>query len=153
MKRHEIGVAAFDQALDKCVKALRKLDGTDNRPIARRNARKRVLGALRSLRAAVDEEAPAIVVRGKVTRLKSRLGREARLRRAGYVPDYESLGRLCGALRIPMKMSVHKGARTMWIPNWVQAIGPHDVAQLRAAKKNLGLRKAVLAERALRESK
>ena len=44
----------MDKQLRKLAGALRTLDGTEGRPIARRNARKRVLGALRAIRASVE---------------------------------------------------------------------------------------------------
>jgi hypothetical protein len=47
----------------KLERALAKLPGTEGRKIARRNARQRVLAALRAVRAHVDREFPAIVAR------------------------------------------------------------------------------------------
>ena len=74
----------LEQRLKKLTKACAGLIGTEERPIARRNARARVLSALRAVRSHVDEVYPAIVKREGTKRLTVE-GRIARLKRKGMV--------------------------------------------------------------------
>jgi len=84
----------FDKYQGRLTRELRKLERTTvDQPIARRNARKRVLTAMRSLRAAVDEAFPPIVDRTGVKRLKTFAGRLARMKKAGWVELEHRRGR------------------------------------------------------------
>jgi hypothetical protein len=132
--------------IDKLLKQLRrayvKLPATADRPVARRNARARVLAQLRKMRALIDEEFPAIIKRGKVKRLKTPEGRQERIERAGWV--FESSADAVvhyAAAGVP----VRRVAGCAYIPEWARAIGPLHPSALRAAKKNRQLQRARVA--------
>lgn len=150
----------FDERLTLIKRELCKLEATET-PIARRNARKRVLVTMRGLRGAVDKQYPAIVDRTGVVRLKTFAGRLARAKKAGWV----ELASMADAgfwttAGITVKRLTHtddgdesRGRagdyHEVWlIPNWAKAIGL-DRARLRAAKKSRKLRAAALVDQAL----
>lgn len=139
----------LDQAVRDLQRTLKTLPNTEDRPIARRNARARVLGALRKVRGAVDTAYPAIVKRGGYTRLTAQ-GRLLRLLRAGWrmVSDVSAIARY-GAAGTPLRQHPRSG-NIMLVPAWATAIGSGDLAKLRAAKKSRTIQKAILAEAALR---
>ncbi len=89
----------FDDYLNGIRRELVKLEKSPGTPLARRNARRRVLSAARLLRAAVDREYPSIIERAGVKRLKTFNGRKERLERAGWeiiwpklIPSYVAAG-------------------------------------------------------------
>ena len=146
-------MTSFDKQLKKLRASLLKLDGTADRPIARRNARKRVLGALRSIRGAVDTLYPAIVSREGTKRLTPE-GRLKRLRRdwisisSGGVAGFAACG-------IPVKRvmeGVEQNLPIFYVPRWAHHIGTNEPSKLRRAKKDITYRRALLVEIALRTS-
>lgn len=139
----------LDQAVRDLRRVLHKLDGTADRPIARRNARARVLGTLRKIRGAVDTAYPAIVKRGGYTHLTVR-GRLQRLLRAGWVIKNSTAAvAVYAGEGVPVRK--HPGTSgAMLVPGWANAIGLDDRAKLRAAVKSRKLQLAVLSEAALR---
>jgi hypothetical protein len=162
MKITPTGVWAFDEYLRQLSASIRSLDGTDGRTLARGNARKRVLRVLRSIRRVMDERAPAIIERKGGERLKTFKAREARLLKRGYVPVTGNGSIMAFATAgVPMKRIIHRthnpGAGWydqigVYVPAWAKEIGPDSPTKLRQAKKSVMLQKAVLAEKALRES-
>lgn len=143
----------FDKHIKKLRRMLRTLDGTADRPIARRNARKRVLGALRGLRGVVDAEFPAIVSREGVERLTFE-GRRARLTRSNWVTVDKGAGRYA-AEGVPVKRlrgKTKNGSQIdeLWIPDWASAIGLDNLVPLRKAVKSVVERKRILTTIALR---
>jgi hypothetical protein len=150
--------------LSRITRELRKLEATTaDRPIARRNARKRVLGAMRSLRKAIDEAYPAIVDRTGVKRLKTFAGRLARAKKTGWVQVAgSSEAGYFAAAGVRVKRLEHmddgdeKNGRAgeyhvAWlIPVWAKAIG-NDPTKLRKALKSRAHRSAALVEQALTE--
>ncbi len=147
---------SFDDALRTLTAGIRNLRGTDGRARARGTGRKRVLRALRRVRAVLDEQYPAIIQRSAAPRLKTFEGREARLIRQGYVRATNDLVAAYAAAGVPVKRITHKvfdgSQTTFYIPTWARALGPNNPTKLRQAKKSVQLRKAVLAEKALREN-
>lgn len=149
----------FDDNLRRIARELRKLEGTET-PIARRNARKRVLTSMRALRGAVDEAFPAIIDRTGVKRLKTFAGRLARLKKAGWVEIESADAGLWSALGVSIKRLTHvddgDGSRNLpgeyheaWlIPRWAEAVG-RDRARLREAKKSVKIRNAAIVAAAL----
>lgn len=149
----------FDKHTKRIARELRKLEGTET-PIARRNARKRVLTAMRGLRNVIDEAFPPIVDRTGVTRLKTFAGRLARLKKAGWVEIDGSNGGFWATAGVTVKRLTHvddgDAARNRggeyheaWlIPAWARAIGL-DKARLREAKKSRKIRAAALVAEAL----
>lgn len=150
-------MTSFDKQLKKLRASLLKLDGTSDRPIARRNARKRVLGALRSIRGAVDTLYPAIVSREGTKRLTPE-GRLKRLRRdwisisSGQAGPYAACG-------IPVKRIMEGGANdgtepfpVFYVPRWAHHIGYDAPSKLKRAKKDIVYRRALLVEIALRDN-
>jgi hypothetical protein len=153
--------ATGDKRLDARLRALRAalrgLDGTDGRQIARRNARQRVLGALRGLRAEVDDRWPAIVTRAGVRRLKTFEGKLGRLTGKGWeietdernLADYAIAGvpvrKIDGTNRSGRKQSA------ILVPGWAHDIGPKDVVRLKAAKRSNYEKRVARAEAALRD--
>lgn len=153
----------FEKQLRKLKGALRTLDGTEGRAIARRNARKRVLGALRTIRGALDYDFPAIVDRTGVKRLTPE-GRQARLKRAGWVSTGGVDVGPFAAAKVPVRMLKERGtafpgsdtvtAVTYYVPRWAWLIY-HEVgslkaaAALKAANKDRVLQQAALAKAAL----
>jgi hypothetical protein len=167
----------FDEALKNLARSLRTVEGTEARPIARRHARQRVLKELRRVRALLDEKAPAIVQRGKITRrtpqqrikLLERTGwsevdvaRAARFAAAGVrikriawtvqTETYRSNTYINGKGWVKHSPIISKhGVERLFVPGWAGAIG-HDQTKLRAAKKDPLLRKSVVATKLLQES-
>lgn len=139
----------IDQAVRDLQRALRTLPGTEDRAIARRNARVRVLGALRKIRGAVDTAYPAIVKRGGYTRLTVQ-GRLQRLLRAGWViKSNANTAAAYASEGVPVRK--HPGTTgALLVPGWASAIGLDDRTKLRAAVKSRKLRLAALSEAALR---
>ena len=142
----------FASELRRLRKTLKGLPGTDDRPIARRNARKRVLQALRIVRGAVDREYPALIVRGTVRRLKTTRGREKRLAREGWCEVTSAQGIYFASLGIRIrKLRMVPGGRTYYAPSWAVTIleqGGDDV-RLLAAKKSRSAADAMIAAGAL----
>lgn len=148
----------LDEKIKRIAKETRKLTATSlDRPTARRNARARVLSALRAVRAHIDVEFPAIVSREGVKRLTVD-GRRARLKRQGFVKvgepiagDYALAG--VSVRTVTVRNPQRDGDTIRWnehyVPRWATIIAP---AKLRAAAKDRGLRDALLAEHALRNS-
>lgn len=150
----------FDDRLKHVARELRKLEGTET-PIARRNARKRVLTAMRGLRGALDKAYPPIVDRTGVTRLKTFAGRLARMKKAGWVELEHSAD---AGLRVAMGVAVKRLTHTddgdevrgrageyheAWlIPAWAKAIG-HNKARLREAQKSRKVRAVAIVAEAL----
>lgn len=157
-------------------RALIKLDATEGRRLARRNARTRVLTSLRKLRAAVDTSYPAIVERSAPRERKSPEQRIKALEKAGWIRhSTTSLGAYAAA-GVPIKhikwnvVSESQSPATYvkrkgWvsgttkntvmhevhlIPRWAKVIGFDKPTELRAAKKSVKLRKAALVVEALR---
>lgn len=146
----------LDEALKRIRHATRALPKTQDRPIARRNARKRVLAAVRAFRAVLDESFPAIIVKGKVVRLKTFEGRLARLKKAGWtmVDNGYIAGYALAGVRVKRVYHKDPGERGQsyigyFIPAWAWAIakGMPEVhqAELRAAKKSNKLKRAAQA--------
>lgn len=158
-------------------RALIKLDGTEGRKLARRNARTRVLTSLRKLRAAVDTSYPAIVERSAPRERKSPEQRIKALEKAGWVrrPEASQLVAYAAAgvpiKRLRWKVVTESASpatyvkRKGWvtgktkntvthevrmIPAWAAAIGPDKPTELRAAKKSMKLRKVALVVEGLR---
>ena len=157
-------------------RVIMKLDGTADRPIARRNGRRRVLASLRKLRAAIDTTYPAIVNRSEPRTRKSPAERIRALEKAGWVRHGASSLGAYAAAGVPIKhikwkvVTESKSPATYvkrkgWvhgttkntvthevhlIPTWAKAIGPDKPTELRAAKKSIRLRKAALVVEALR---
>lgn len=159
----------------KLRRMIARLDGTEDRMIARRNARTRVLASLRKLRAAIDMTYPAIVNRSEPRARKSPAERIRALEKAGWVRHASiNLGAYAAA-GVPIKHFKWKVVTESqspgtyvkgkgWvsgttkntvvhevhmIPAWAKAIGLHPT-ELRAAKKSVKLRKAALVVEALR---
>jgi hypothetical protein len=144
----------FDDNLKRLRYELVKLEKSPGTPLARRNARARVLAAARLLRAAVDREYPVIIVRTGVKRLKTFAGRLARLENSGWAPvDGSSEAGYYAAAGVPVKRLRHKDPNgsnyTAWlIPTRAKAIGV-DTARLRAAKRSRALKRGALTAQAL----
>ncbi len=152
------GDPKLDQALGKLARALRGLDGTEGRPIARRNARRRVLTAARALRGQVDERWPAIVQRAGVQRLTPET-RRRRLLAAGWVerpsPDVAAFATAGVPIRCvketvtttnAMGQPVKRQTARYYVPSWADAIGTGNPARLRAAKRSTNEQKIARAE-------
>jgi hypothetical protein len=164
--------------LSRIARELRKLEATTaDRPIARRNARKRALGAMRSLRKAVDEAYPAIVDRTGVKRRPPEIRIKA-LKKAGWrevdihtAGRYAALGvtvkrvawttyeqRATGprvyvkgvGWKEPKQETIADDHEALFVPDWAWAIG-YDPAQLRAAKKSHARKNAAVVAYALTE--
>lgn len=133
-------------------RVLGKLSGTEDRMIARRNARKRVLAAIRNLRAVVDRDFPALLPsRVGVKRLTFE-GRCDRLFRKGWQTttrpgDYALHG--VPTRRIDGTDRRNRSAKLDFIPGWAKALGTSDPGKLRAAKKDVLLQRSIVAAAAL----
>ncbi len=136
--KHSILAGAVSRALDRC-------EGTDGR-IARRNARARVLAALRAVRSHLDKEFPVITTQCTVRRNPNAMNRQ--LKKGWKIAMADSPG-LFAAAGVPVKRVVHGGGYRLMVPGWAVAIGAVNQAQLRAAKKSKQLRDAALAQAAL----
>lgn len=174
---HGLAHAPLDKRLRTLKGSLRKLYlTTQDRPIARRNARRRVLSALRLMRTTVDEHFPAIVERSAPRERKSPEQRIKALEKAGWIRhSTTSLGAYAAA-GVPIKHFkwkvvtesqspgtyvkgkgwVHGTTKNTvthevhLIPRWAYVIGPDKPTELRAAKKSMKLRKAALVVEGLR---
>lgn len=148
----------FDKHLRKLHAALRTLDGTEDRLIARRNARRRVWSALRAIRATVDAEYPAYPARRATCRLTPQ-GRIARLQRAGWTDVSASVAGAFAAAGVRVRRVVVQGgvggtapyvrSTRYYVPEWAYAIGPGHPARLRAAKRSAVERRVAIATAAL----
>lgn len=152
--------ATGDRKLDERLRvlraALRGLDGTDGRQVARRNARQRVLRALRAVRTELDSRWPAIVTRAGVRRLKTYEGKLARLTRKGWEaePDARRIASYAAA-GVPVRrvQGLNRSGKVdtaTLVPGWAVAIGPDDTARLRAAKRSNMEKRVARAEAALK---
>lgn len=176
-RTHSLAHAPLDKRLRTLKASLRKLylAGPD-RPIARRNARRRVLSALRLMRATVDECFPAIVERTEPRARKTGDKRVKELEKAGWVEEQASVATRFAAAGVPVKHVKWKTTATVlgerkyvpgkgWVqdqhervdhhdvflvPEWAAAIGHDKPTALRAAKKSITLRKAALSAEGLR---
>lgn len=151
-----------DDYLKRLRRELLRLEATTNdQPIARRNARKRVLTAMRALRKIVDERKPPIVDRTGVVRLKTFAGRLARLKKAGWVElEHSADAGLWATAGITVKRLEHTDDgdekrnlpgeyRQAWlIPRWAKAIGLNK-PRLREAMKSRKIREAAITAEAL----
>jgi hypothetical protein len=165
----------FDRHHARIWRELRKLEATTaDQPRARRNARARVLTAMRSLRAAVDEAFPPIVDRTGIKRADPQT-RIKRLRASGWCECPSVAAARFATVGVPVKRVVWKvqtetpGSRryvngTGWvqekstyqthtkeilfIPLWADAIGL-DAARIREAKKSRKIRNAAIVAMAL----
>lgn len=144
----------FDKHIQKLRRVLRTLDGTADRQIARRNARKRVLGVLRGLRGVVDAEFPAIISREGVERLTFDT-RRVRLVRSDWktvgsseAGKYAAEGVTVKRLRGKNKTGIQFDE--LWIPGWAHVIGISNHVSLRKAVKSVVERKRIIAEISLR---
>jgi hypothetical protein len=151
------GDKRLDERLRAVSAALRGLDGTDGRPRARRTARKRVLAALRGLRADVDGRWPAIVSRAGVRRLKTFEGKVGRWTAKGWRAEADA-GRLVAfaAAGVPIRkvQGMNRSGAVVsatLVPGWALDIGPTDTARLRAAKRSNVEKHVARAEATLRE--
>lgn len=172
--------ALAHQGLNKSLKTLRRTLRalyltTSDRPIARRNARRRVLTALRKMREVVDESFPAIVKRAAPQARKTGEARVKALEKAGWSVVNANVAAAFGAAGVPLKRVAWKTERELashstyvprkgWVykrrtepeyhavllaPEWAVAIGSNKPSELRAAKKSVALRKAALVAEAL----
>lgn len=166
----------IDIKLNTLRRELNKLEATsDEKPISRRNARKRVLAAMRALRAQVDDSFPAIVKsREGITRrtpekrikaLKRDLWREVQAHDAGR---FAALGIQVKRVAWTTESTIHKERNfvpgkgwvypkpttvtqqheRLFVPAWAFAIG-FDPARLREAKKSVKARSAAIVAEAL----
>lgn len=168
----------FDTALRDLARAIRRLEGTEERKIARRNARRAALKELRHVRALLDEKAPAIVERREVKR-RGPGSRIKTLQREGWIAvDAAEAGQFAAAgvrvRRVAWKTQTETARpatyinghgwkaqppvvttskeESLFVPRWAIAIGPGNPTKLRAAKKDPLLRKSVAADKLLRDS-
>lgn len=156
--------------------AMRKLClTTSDRPIARRNARRRVLAELRRARETVDEFFPAIVERAAPRVRKIGPARVSTLQKAGWIQQGSIAVARFAAAGVPVKRVKWKTITTvpgerkyvprkgwvqeqrthvehhevMLVPAWAIAVGSDKPSELRAAKKSVSLRKAALVAAAV----
>ena len=162
------GDASFDKAFRKLRRALVGLEGTDDRLVARRNARQRVLGALRKLRADLDERFPPVRAEGKTRVVRGYEGRVRSLQAQGWVRVqdvaialvYAAAGvrprRIKGTIERPHPSFTRKVIKTKltstWIPGWAAAIGHDHPSALRRARTDIVFRKATIAADTLQRS-
>ena len=165
----------LDERLRWLRSALNKLEGTEERPRARKTARRRVLAGLRRVREQVDALFPAIVERSAPRARKTGEERVKALKRAGWVPQGSIAAVRFAGAGVPIKhvkwktQAIVAGERKYiprkgWVqdqhtrvdkhevilaPGWAVAIGADKPSELRAAKKSVTLRKAALVARAL----
>ncbi len=152
----------LDQKLKKLAKACDGLTSTEERPIARRNARARVLSALRAVRAHVDATYPPIVDRTGTKRLTPQ-GRMDRLKRRGFVQVTMNVAAtltLAGVKihTVRVKNIQQQGnypiiVERYFAPRWaVHAETHYGVEELRRQVKNKTRRLALQAEAAILQS-
>jgi hypothetical protein len=165
--------------IDSSIRELRrhvaKLTATIDRPIARRNARKRVLASLRKIRTLIDDAYPAIVNRSEPRTRRSPAERIKALEKAGWV-RVGNISEGYAVAGVPVKVikwrtiEESESPRTYvkgkgWVsgvtktkithvvrlvPRWAFVIGPDKPFELRAAKRSMKLRKVALVVEALR---
>lgn len=167
--------SSINEALRRLRNELAKCDGTEGRTQARRNARRRTLTAMRSLRAALDREYPAIVERKEVVRRDPQARMKA-VRRAGWIETGVNEAGRYGAAGVAIKRVAWKIQKEnpqepvyvkgrgwvkqkpivyvqrhehLFVPPWAAAIGPDNPTRLRQAKRSNIVKRAVLAEKAL----
>jgi hypothetical protein len=167
------GIEAIDEALRKLRNALRGLEGTEGRRLARRGARARALAAFRGLRSVIDEKYPAIIERGGGKRLQSFEARADRLKRAGWTEidgdsagDYATAGaplrKVKGLTRRAVKMQRGRQADAVYlsterriafyVPAWAKQIVKDfgfNRSLIRAAKNSIVERRSTMARAAL----
>jgi hypothetical protein len=119
--------------------ARRRLEKAGDGRVARMNARKEMLGVLRALRAAVDEDYPIIRKKGKPRRKTPLTDRERvrKLRKRGWV---EAVGAtvLLRKCRAPME---HVGFKT-YVPRWAVVALNKSQAELKRTMKSRTLQRA-----------
>lgn len=155
------GNSDFDKGLKRLRTRLAQLARTTAEdPSGRRRGRRGALSALSLLRAAMDRQFPAIIVKRKFVRLKTFEGRAARLKKAGWtmvssdvIPGYATAGVTAKRLEHVEK---GRGTHVGWfIPTWAVAIaGTEPVRfqkELRAAKKSVTEKRAALASHVMAE--
>jgi len=113
------------KARDKLRAALKRLD-PDQGLVGRRNARKAVTAALRSVRAAVDAEYPAM--RKAPTRIgKLQPGHKVnRLRKSGYVLVAAHVYKPLKKAGLPTRPNPREGQGGLYVPKW--AVKLHGIA-------------------------
>ncbi len=141
--------------LKALARAIKRLDDTADRPQARRNGRRRVLSALRAVRAQVDREFPVLAVAKRQQKKGIRaLGSNQHnsldrvMRGRGWV----NVGRdaAVGWLAAGVRLRSVRGH--VYAPSWAVAIGAENPGQIRTAKKSVKARRAALAAAALLQS-
>ena len=167
----------FDKHIRRISRELRSLEATtDDRPRARRNARRRVLAAMRALRGAVDEAYPAIIAsREGVTHRPPEVRIKALKKALWRIVGVDDAGRFA-ALGVPVKRvawttyeqratgqrvyvngvgwkepkmeTVADEHEVLLVPGWAFAIG-FDAARLREAKKSRKIKNAAVTAEAL----
>lgn len=163
-----------EKALRRLRQALRTLGGTEGRPVARRNARGRVLTALRLVRAALDKEAPALrkaptrnrtirrdpkgYVDQKIARLRKADWREVSQSDAiAFAAAKAPMTRVAGKIQARVSPSAKRLGATAYqwvdlcfVPVWALAVGP-DPKAIRGAKRSITERRHALAVAALQK--
>lgn len=135
----------LDKRLARAIGDLTKAAKTlapDQQRIARRNARQRTRRVLRRIHALVDELFPAMRLPPKPRRSIDHGTRELRLRAAGYVQaDYHTAVKIAAA-GIRVIREAHTGR--CFVPEWADMIAQKIPGRLRAAKRDIVLRKATV---------
>lgn len=162
----------LDETVRRLCKALRTLNNTTDRPIARRSARRRSLTALRLVRAAMDREFPAIKKSREGVKRLTPEGRVARMKRKGWqtvntetAGAYAACGitvkRIAWTTREKFQRGFKNGVpryrlgepeehELLFVPAWARAIGL-EPSRLRAAKKSRKTQQAALTVHALKD--
>lgn len=143
------------KALDELCAAARKLS-PDQGVVARRNARAKVLAALRKVRQQLDAEYPALRTKGASHRPKLTPGRKTtRLHKRGYQAGWRGDNTDMAARRVGIRVEHdpgNEGGNTRWYPTWLYDLvraGFLD-ADFRRAHKSVSARKKLHAEAMLR---
>jgi len=143
--------------LKKIEKAIRRLEASEGRPVARRHARHEFLEAMRLLRALVDTSFPSLTERKRKSTAglssQQRFERaRVRLLEAGWVQSmgialaYSAAGGKLRKLRMPVDGTGTTYVSTYWIPTWAKQVHPKEIARLIKDRQE---RKRRLAELAL----
>lgn len=167
--------AKLHDALRELRNAVEKLYGTNDRPRARKNARREMLNKLATLRLKIDEDYPAIVERKAPRPRRTPKERMRALVREGWreVVHGQAAFASCGVpikrvawnerheeqpastyvsgkgwVKPPPVVTVIPYAM-FFIPGWAYAIGPDKPAELKAAKKSNTRKRAALAAASL----
>lgn len=138
--------------LKALARAVKRLDGTADRPLARRNARRRVLATLRAVRAQVDRDFPALAVAKRQRKKGLRaLGpnQHNSLDRVMQQRGWVNVGTTWAAEWVATGVRLRTIRGHLYAPSWAVAIGYNNPGQLRAALKDVKLRRAALAAQAL----